>query len=76
MFKILDIMSLRSIYIFFNKFGLRIGTLNPNISFSYMLVHKNGLKWTQIDEIEQMDRIGPNGNKVDQNGPNKNKWTD
>ena len=41
-----------------------------------MLVHKNGPKWTQIDKMEQMDRIGPNGNKVDQNGPNKNKWTD
>ena len=72
MFKILDIMSLRSIYIFFNKFGLRIGTLNPNISFSYMLVHKNGPKWTKIDEMEQMDRIGPNENKVDRIGP---KWT-
>ena len=23
-----------------------------------------------------MDRIGPNGNKVDQSGPNKNEWTD
>ena len=47
------------IYIFFfKKFGFRIGTLNPNISFPYMLVHKNGPKWTQIGEMEQMDRMG------------------
>ena len=47
------------IYIYiFNKFGFRIGTLNPNISFPYMLVHKNGPKWTQIGEMEQMDRMG------------------
>ena len=50
MLKILDITSLRSIYIyiyiffFFNKFGFRIGTNNPNISFTYMYVHKNGPK--------------------------------
>ena len=43
--KILDIMSLRYIYIYiFNKFGFRIGTNNPNISFTYMYVHKNGPK--------------------------------
>ena len=46
MLKILDITSLRSIYIYIyiNKFGFRIGTNNPNISFTYMYVHKNGPK--------------------------------
>ena len=32
--KILDFMSLRSIF-FINKFRFRIGTVNPNISFPY-----------------------------------------
>ena len=36
--KILDITSLRFIYIF-NKFGFRIGTFNPNMSFLIVDAH-------------------------------------
>ena len=59
--KILDIMSLRSIF-FKNKFGFIIGTLNPNMSFFFFTTCKctkmdqngpNGPKWTQMDQMEQ-----------------------
>ena len=50
MFKILDIMSLRYIYIYIliNKFRFSIGALNPNMSFPYMQVHKNGPKGIEV----------------------------
>ena len=49
------------IYIYINKLGFRIGTLNPKYVFPLYVsaqewteVDQNGLKWTQMD---QMDRI-------------------
>ena len=61
--KILDITCLKFIYIYIyiNKLGFRIGTLNPKYVFPLYVsaqewteVDQNGLKWTQMD---QMDRI-------------------
>ena len=63
--------------------------------FPYMYVHKNGpkwsewsavdtngLNWTKRNEVDRMDKIGLNGNKVDQTRPNRievdrigPKWT-
>ena len=72
MFKILDIRSLRSIF-FKNKFGFRIGAINPNMSFPYTLVHKNGLKRNKIDKMgtrstewTKQDKMGTRSTEVDQ----------
>ena len=40
MLKSLDIMSLRYIYIYFSKFGFKLGAFNLNMSFPIMYVHK------------------------------------
>ena len=71
MFKILDIRSLRSIF-FLNKFGFRIGAINPNMSFPYTLVHKNGLKRNKIDKWEQGRSNGQSRTKWEQG---RLKWT-
>ena len=37
----------------------------------------NGLNWTKLNKVDQIDKIGwngPNRNKVDRIGPNKNEW--
>ena len=36
----------------------------------------NGLNWTKLNKVDQIDKIGPKGlnrNKVDRIGPNKNE---
>ena len=77
--KILDIMSLRSIF-FKNKFGFIIGTLNPNMSF--FLLHVSAPKWTEVDQNgsrwskwTEVDTNGPNGTKMDRMDRLKPKWT-
>ena len=44
MLKILNITSLKYIYIYINKFEFNMGALNPNMFFLYIKVHKNGPK--------------------------------
>ena len=69
--KILDIPSLRFIYIYiYNKFGYKLDAFSPKIYFPIMLMHKNILKWTKMN---QSDPDGPNWtkwNKVNRIGPN------
>ena len=69
--KILDIMSLRSIF-FKNKFGFIIGALNPNMSFFFTTckctkMDRSGPKWI---EVVQMDRSGHKWTKWNKDGPN------
>ena len=77
MFKILDIMSLRYIYI--NKFGFRIGVFNLNMFFLITKVHKNISKWIKMDwsglngPNGMVDRIGTRWTEYDQSGPKRSK---
>ena len=73
MFKILNIKSLRFIYIF-NKFGFRIGVFQPKHIFSCTKMDQSGPKWIKMDrnspnklnqtkwnKVDQMKRMGTNG---------------
>ena len=75
--RILDITSLRYIYIYI--LNLDFGTLKPNNIFpiyvsaqKWSKVGTTGPNYTKWIEVDQIDKIGPNGNKVDRSGL---KWT-
>ena len=74
MLKILDIKNLRSIFIF-NKFEFKIDALNLNHFFLLC-------NCTKMDQMNQIDQIGPNKIKMYQNrtevdriGRIRPKWT-
>ena len=82
MLKNLDTTSLVYIYIYI-LINLDLEKLlSPKHVFSlYVSAQKwtevdiNGPNWTKWKEVDRMDRIGPNGNKADEIGLNKNGQT-
>lgn len=77
LFKILYIMSLRSIYLYIYIYRFGIGALKRTRLFPICKCTKmdiNRLNWTEWKEVDRMDKIGSNWNMVDQIEQSGSMW--